>query len=143
MLGKYKNEDEIYSLLRSFEDATVARDAWKHNEHLVVALCYVTNHDLETATEKMRLGLFNLLEKGFGVDLSKDMPYHETLTVFWMRTVYAFTLMTGEMPLTEKANTLVELFDKDYPLRFYSRDRLFSGKARAELVVPDIAPALF
>jgi len=85
MDDKYESEDEIVALVRSFEDATVARGVWKHAEHLVVALCYVDKYDLETATTRMRDGLFNLLVEGFKVDLTKEMPYHETLTVFWMR----------------------------------------------------------
>lgn len=139
MLRKYKNEEEIYALLSSFEDTSIARETWKHAEHLVVALCYLESHDLEAATAKMRSGIFNLLEKGFGVDLTKEMPYHETITVFWMRTAYAFKLMHSEMTFVEKANSLCELFDKDYPLKFYSRDLLFSDRARAEYVEPDLA----
>lgn len=138
MLRKYKNEEEVLALVSSFEDASVARGTWKHAEHLVVALYYLEKHDLETATKKMRDGLFNLLVKGFGVDLSNEMPYHETLTVFWMRTVYAYMLMTNGGPMTEKVNDLVAKFDKDYPLRFYSRELLFSDKARAEFVEGDL-----
>ena len=139
MLRKYNDEKEIYTLLRSFEEATITREEWKHAEHLVVALCYLEVHDLETATAKMRSGILNLLEKGFGVDLTNEMPYHETITVFWMRTAYAFSLMHKELSFVEKANRLCELFDKDYPLKFYSRELLFSDRARAEYVGPDLA----
>ena len=139
MLRKYNDEKEIYTLLRSFEEATITREEWKHAEHLVVALCYLEVHDLETATAKMRSGILNLLEKGFGVDLTNEMPYHETITVFWMRTAYAFSLMHPELSFVEKANSLCELFDKDYPLKFYSRELLFSDRARAEYVGPDLA----
>jgi hypothetical protein len=31
-------------------------------------------------------------------------------------------------------------FNKDYPLRFYSRELLFSDEARARFVEPDIVP---
>lgn len=134
----YKNENEITSLLRSFEDATISRDAWKHAEHLVVALVYLDSNDLTTATDKMRSGLMNLLENGFKVDLTKEMPYHETLTVFWMRTVFAFSLMHEEKSLLEKANLLVETFDKDHPLEFYSRELLFSDNARGSFVEGDL-----
>lgn len=140
MLRKYENEKEIYALLRSFEDATIARDDWKHAEHLVVALCYLESNDLDTATTRMRSGILNLLEKGFGVDLSKELPYHETITVFWMRTAYAFSLMHKEFSLVEKANTLCERFDKEYPLKFYSRELLFSDRARTEYVGPGLVP---
>lgn len=138
MLRKYRNEKEIYTLLKSFEEATITREEWKHAEHLVVALCYLEENDLDTATAKMKSGILHLLEKGYGLDLTKEMPYHETITVFWMRTAYAFSLMHKELSFVEKANSLCELFDKDYPLKFYSRELLFSDRARAEYVRPDL-----
>lgn len=135
---KYKEEKEIRDLLRSFEDASVARDVWKHAEHLVVALCYLERYEIDEATEVMRKGLFNLLSEGFKVDLSKEMPYHETLTVFWMRAVADYNASKNGATLLEKANELVELYDKDYPLKFYTREFLFSDEARAKFVEGDI-----
>jgi hypothetical protein len=134
---RFKDEDEIREVVRSFEDATISRDAWKHAEHLTVALHYLTLHDIDTATEKMRSGIFNLLG-AFGVDLSKEMPYHETLTIFWMRTVADFNASKNGASLLEKANELTANFDKDYPLRFYSREFLFSDEARAGFVEGDL-----
>jgi len=136
---RYKTETNIADVVRTFEDATVSRDAWKHAEHLTVALHYLTLHDLETATKKMRIGLFKLLG-AFGVDLTKEMPYHETLTVFWMRTVADFNASKNGESLLDKANELVEKYDKNYPLRFYSREYLFSDKARTEFVEADLQP---
>jgi len=138
MSFKYRDKERVLALVRTFEDATVSRDDWKHAEHLVVALHYLTEHDIETATEKMRKGIFKLLTEGFGVDLSKDMPYHETLTMFWVRTVADFNSSKNGTSLPDKARELVEKFDKDYPLRFYSRDYLFSDAARAAFVEPDL-----
>jgi hypothetical protein len=140
MRREYKDEASILALVESFESATVSRDDWKHAEHLVVALHYICNHEIETATDKMRTGIFKLLTDGFGVDLSKEMPYHETLTIFWMRTVAEFNASKNGASLSDKAKELVETFDKDYPLRFYSRDYLFSDEARASFVDPDLKP---
>lgn len=137
-VSRFKTEEEIAKIVSTFEDATIARENWKHAEHLIVALVYLEDHDLAGATEKMRTGIFNLLTNGFGIDLEKEMPYHETLTVFWMRTVFAFSLMHKDMPLLERANSLVEAFDKNYPLEFYSREILFSDAARGSFVEPDI-----
>jgi hypothetical protein len=138
---RYKNEKEIAEVVRLFESATISRDAWKHAEHLTVALYYVTHHGLETATAKMRDGIFRLLA-AFEVDLTKEMPYHETLTVFWMRTVAEFNASKNGASLLDKANELVARFDKDHPLKFYRRERLFSDAARASYVVPDIGSEL-
>lgn len=137
-IPRFKTEEEIAKIVSTFEDATISRDNWKHAEHLIVALVYLEHNDLSVATEKMRAGIFNLLTNGFGVDLEKEMPYHETITVFWMRTVFAFSLMNKELPLLERANSLVEAFDKDYPLEFYSREKLFCDEARTNFIEPDI-----
>ncbi len=134
---RYKDETEIAEVVRSFEDATISRDAWKHAEHLTVALHYLTLYDIVEATVKMRSGIFNLL-KAFGVNLKKEMPYHETLTIFWMRTVADFAASSNESSFLDKANDLVAKYDKDYPLNFYSRDCLFSDEARATFVGGDL-----
>ncbi len=134
---KYENEDKINSLVESFENGTISRDEWRHAEHLTVALFYLSNHEFETAYAKMRGGIFNLL-KSFGVDLSKEMPYHETLTVFWMKIVENFLKSKNGTPILEICNELIAKFDKDYPLRFYSRELLFSDIARANFVEADL-----
>jgi len=85
----------------------------------------------------MRRGIFNLL-RSFKVDLTKEMPYHETLTVFWMRTVADFNASKNGTSLVDTANELVTNFDKNYPLRFYSRERLFSDEARTGFVEPEL-----
>lgn len=137
-MRNYKNENEILALVESFENGTISESDWRHAEHLVVALYYLWHDDFETAYGKMRDGIFNLL-KSFGVDLTKEMEgYHETLTVFWMRTVAEFRNSKNGAPIVEICNELVEKFDKDYPLRFYSRELLFSNEARANFVEADL-----
>lgn len=133
----YENEYEIKSLVEAFENGTIAEADWRHAEHLVVALYYLSYHDFETALSKMRAGIFNLL-RAFKVDLSKEMPYHETLTVFWMRTVDDFRKVKTGGQMVEICSALTAEFDKDYPLKFYSRALLFSERARAEFVEADL-----
>ena len=135
---RYQNEKEIRDVVRSFEDATIGRDEWKHAEHLTVALVYLSAHGIDTATEMMRSGIFNLLKNGFGVDLEKEMPYHETLTVFWMQTIESFLENCEKTDLLEAVNELVSAYLKDYALEFYSRELLFSGNARANFVRSDL-----
>jgi hypothetical protein len=135
---KYADENEILSVVESFERGTISRSDWGHAEHLTVALYYLSKHDYETALAKMRGGIFNLL-KSFGVDLNVEMPYHETLTVFWMRTIDNFRKTKTCDSLVEVCNELAENFEKDYPLRFYSRERLFSDEARTSFVEFDLS----
>ena len=128
----YQSEKEIFDIVNGFENCTIRREDWKHAEHLTVACYYAFHLDYETALVKMRGGILNLLA-AFGVDLSKEMPYHETLTVFWMQTIY--DSMENQTSLVEFANRILEIGgDKDLPLEFYSRELLYSEKARAKFV---------
>ncbi len=134
---RFKTAKEIAEVVRSFEDSTISRDDWKHAEHLTVALHYLCLYDIDTATDKMRSGIFKLLA-AFGLDLTKEMPYHETMTVFWMRIVGDFNASKDGTSLLDKANELVATYDKDCPLRFYSREYLFSDEARTNFVEGDL-----
>lgn len=134
---KYKAEIEIINLVKSFENCTISRDDWRHAEHLTVGLHYLLSDDFENAYRKMREGIFNLL-RAFEIDFSKEMPYHETLTVFWLRTIEEFKNSKNNGLLLDLYNELVETFDKDYPLKFYSHDFLFSEEARTEFVEGDL-----
>ena len=135
---KYETEKDILDVVRGFETGTIARDKWKHAEHLTVALYYLLHSDnISEATNKMRAGIFNLL-KSFEVDLTREMPYHETLTVFWMRTVAGFAHSKNGTSMVEVCNELVENYDKDFPLRFYSREFLFYDEARKTFVEGDL-----
>ncbi len=134
---KYKTESEIIKIIESFESGTIARENWRHADHLLVANYYLSKNGFDAALIKMRAGIFNLL-RSFAIDLTKEMPYHETMTVFWLRTVDDFRKTKNGCSVVEFCNELVEKFDKDYPLKFYSRERLFSDEARANFVEADL-----
>lgn len=142
MKKKYETEEDIISVVKSFEDGTIPHDKWKHAEHLTIALYYLSKHDIDTATEKMRNGIFNFL-RSFGVDLGKEMPHHETLTIFWMRTLAEFNKSKNGSCLLDKANEVINIYDKDCPLKFYSRQYLFSDEARASFVPGDLPQSHF
>jgi hypothetical protein len=130
---RYKTENEILEIIEAFENGTIPREDWRHADHLIVANHYLSENDFDTALTKMRDGIFNLL-RSFKIDLEKEMPYHETMTVFWVRTVDDFRKTKNGCSVVELCNELTEKFDKDYPLKFYSRERLFSDEARKDFI---------
>ena len=134
----YKTEKEVFEVIDNFKNCTIERGTWGHPEHLILAYHYLSNNDFETALNKMRDGIFRLLES-FEIDLTKEMPYHETMTVFWMRTLEGFIDSNKCNSVIETINEIIETFDKNYPLRFYSKECLFSDEARIKLVHPDKA----
>ncbi len=139
---RYKTETEITNIVESFEACTISREAWKHAEHLTVATHYALNHDYIIAYDKMKSGIFKLLN-AFGVDLNVEMPYHETLTVFWLKTVFDYINANPNKSSIEITNEIIETFDKDYPLKFYSRKRLFSVEAKNGFIEADRSESKF
>ncbi|MBK7704875.1 MAG: hypothetical protein IPJ30_03650 [Acidobacteria bacterium] len=134
---KYRDEEEILLMIAKFESGTIPRSDWRHAEHLIVACRYLFEHDFEEAAFRMRSGILSLLT-AFGVDQTAESPYHETLTVFWMRAVDAFRLEHPELWFFELCERITSEFDKDFPLRFYSRERLFSADAKRTFLEPDL-----
>ena len=68
--------------------------------------------------------------------------YHETITRVFLRGVRLFLAEADpKEPLHELVNELLlsPMGRRDWPLRFYSPQRLFSVTARREWVPPDIA----
>lgn len=136
---KYSTENEIKELVSRFENGTIPRGECRHAEHLVVALYYLSNSSgLSDAYRKMRENLLKHL-KAIGIDFSKEMPYHETITLFWMQIILNFKKSKNGYSMVELTNELLETCgDKDLPLKYYSRELLFSDKAREEFVEPDL-----
>lgn len=133
---KYESMEDVTAIIKAFKNCTVKRGEWGHPEHLILAYHFSVENDFETAYEKMKSGIFNLLN-AFEVDLSQEMPYHETMTVFWLKTVYSYAEDNPEISV-ENINELIEKFDKFYPGKFYSNELLMSDEARAEYVEPDL-----
>ena len=66
--------------------------------------------------------------------------YHHTITQVYIAAVKAHLAEVGhDLPLYKAVNTLLlsERGSRDLPLRFYSKERLFSVQARREFVAPD------
>ena len=134
---KYDSEEKILEFVRSFESAEISRDEWGHVEHVVVAAHYCSSFDHEEALARMKTGILNLLEQGFGIGPSEESPYHETLTVFWMGAVrHCLELGSGE-PIPAAFRRVAENLPKNLPFRYYSRARLFSKEARNGFVAPE------
>lgn len=59
------------------------------------------------------------------------------MTVFWMQTIFDFA--GGNIGHSvETINEMITKFEKNYPLRYYSKEILFSDEARAQLIEPDL-----
>jgi hypothetical protein len=132
MTEYFKTDDEIRSLVESFEVCSIHPSEFRHYQHLTVALWYVWFLPYDEAVAKMTGGI-RRLAKAYG-----KMGYHETITLFWLRIVSDFASDRADS-LSATANRLIEKYNnKDLILEYYSSELLASEKAKAEWIEPDL-----
>jgi hypothetical protein len=138
----YRTKDEIERLIKAFESCALPREQWTHEAHLLVGLWYLTHYEKQEATSLIRRNIqkYNLAH---GIITTGTSGYHETITLFYVHLVSRY--LSGARSST---GSIVELFyglidsygDRGLPLRYYSKERLMSGEARARWVEPDLKP---
>ena len=121
---------------------TLPRDEWTHEAHLAATTYLVLNHpkiDLDAALP----GIISRYNESVGGVNSDSEGYHETITQLYIRAVRCHLATTEGQGLAERVNALLLAPEgrRDWPLRFYSAELLFSREARSGWVEPDIAPS--
>jgi len=132
----YATDAEIDRVVDDFESCQTGKDEFHHQQHIVVAVCYLVSTPIEVATERMRNSLFRFLDH-HKVDSRK---YNETLTVFWLEmVVLELKKLAADATLVEKCNSVVSaLSNTKLALDFYSEELLWSDEARKSFVSPDL-----
>lgn len=136
----YQKQEEIETLISEFEACTLPREKWTHHAHLTMALVYLKRYPVSDATEKIRSGIQRLNE-AHGVKMTNDHGYHETITLFYIWAVGKYLQSAdSNSSLVELANGLINsrYAEKNFPLEFYSRERLMSWEARVGWLQPDL-----
>ena len=121
---------------RAFESGDVTPTQFDHRAHVRVAWVYL--HEAETPAEalaRMREAI-----RRFAAAAGAAQKYHETITVLWMRLLEDVRAGGASGELAEVLAAHPELADKDLPLQYYSRERLFSDEARGAWIEPDRQP---
>ncbi|HEV7843495.1 MAG TPA: hypothetical protein VGO69_07340, partial [Pyrinomonadaceae bacterium] len=80
-----ESPDEIEAIVRGFEACTLGASEFRHREHLLVILWYLSQSTPREATRRMREALNSFLDH----HLHDRGKYHETITVFWVKKVRA------------------------------------------------------
>jgi hypothetical protein len=128
-------DPDIEAFIRAFEDGSLPKSEWTHSKHLVMALWYLMRYDSARAIGLIREGI-----QRYNARQGNHTGYHETITLAWVAVVERFLsvrdLGVPESVLAEEL--LRQCGGKDYLLRFYSRERLFSDEARHGWVSPDL-----
>jgi hypothetical protein len=135
------NHHSLSDFITAFEEGTLPREEWTHGAHLTMALWYLRHYPEGEAERRIREGIKHY-NAAVGVVSTPTSGYHETLTCFYTLVVKRF-VETADDDAALSIETLVEtmlaseIADRAYPLRFYSKELLFSIEARAAWTEPD------
>ena len=120
---------------------TLPRERWTHEAHLAACTWLVRNR-ADIDIERELPAIISAYNESVGGVNDETQGYHETITQVYIAGVKAHLAEVGmEQPLHEAVNALLlsNRGRRDLPLRFYSRELLFSVPARRGFVEPDLA----
>ena len=137
----FNSNAEIEHIGEGLVARTLPRARWTHEAHLA-ATAYLLLKRPDIDSDKELPGLIRRYNESVGGVNSDTEGYHETITRVFLHGVRLFLSEADTSdPLHELVNDLLlsPMGARDWPLRFYSRERLFSVEARRTFVRPDIA----
>jgi len=137
----FARAEDIRATGEAMLGCTLPKAEWTHEAHLSTCLWLIVERpdidvDAEIGTLIRR---YNVAVGGVNDDAQ---GYHETITRVFVAAVRRYLRRAGDAELLAAVNGLLSSPEgkRDWPLRFYSRDRLFSVAARRDFVPPDLMP---
>ena len=133
--------EDIEAFIRDFEACRLPKERWTHHGHLLAGLWYLWHHPPEEALDVVRRRI-RAHNESVGTANTDTGGYHETLTALFLRGIARHKATHRDATLPEALASLLQspLASSQWPLTFYSKERLFSVAARRAWVDPDIAP---
>ena len=119
---------------------TLPRDEWTHEAHLAATIYLVVKHP-EIDLEAELRGIISRFNESVGGRNTDTEGYHHTITHAYLRGIRLFLAAAdATRPIHELVNELLmsPMGRRDWPLRFWSKQRLMSIEARRGLVAPDL-----
>ncbi len=138
----FASDAEVRHIGEGLLACSLARAEWTHEAHLAACLWLIVERP-DILPERDLPDLIRRFNESVGGINDETQGYHEAITQCFIRGVRLFLARTSaELRLAEKVNGLLREPEgrRDWPLRFYSRERLFSVEARLGGRGPDLAP---
>jgi hypothetical protein len=137
----FTSDAEIAHLGEGLTACSLERAEWTHEAHLG-ATTYLLLKRPDIDVDRDLPGLIRRFNESVGGVNSDSEGYHETITRAFLHGVRLFLSEADRAePLHELVNELLlsPMGRRDWPLRFWSKDRLMSAEARRGYVPPDLA----
>ena len=138
----FASDDAIARIGEGLLARTLPRAEWTHEAHLGATIYLLTRRP-DIDLDRQLPAIIRSYNESVGGVNSDTEGYHETITRSFLHGARLFLAEADfGSPLHELVNGLLRspMGRRDWPLRFYSRDRLFSVAARRDFVPPDLAP---
>jgi hypothetical protein len=135
----WPHEDAIRSVGERFLARTLPKSEWTHEAHLSTCAWLILERQ-DIVPERDLPRLIRAYNESVGGVNDTTQGYHETITQIYIRAVRDHLATTEGKALRERVNALLRSPQgrRDWPLRFYSREVLFSVPARIGWVEPDL-----
>lgn len=137
----FERDSDIRTIGEELLACTLPRAAWTHEAHLGACLWLLSERpDIDVDAEIA--GIISRFNESVGGVNDDTQGYHDSITRAYVAGVRWFLLETEATELAARVNAMLlsDVGRRDWPLRFYSRERLFSVEARRGFVEPDLAP---
>ncbi|MBC7487146.1 MAG: hypothetical protein H7282_10390 [Cytophagaceae bacterium] len=120
------------ALIEKFNLTSLEKSAWTHDAHLIVALWHIKNLEFADAICQLRSKII-LLNHFHGTSNTKETGYHETLTVFWAKTIAAYIKKHPTFSFEETVDSFLNssFAIRELPFEFYKREEILSSDYRA------------
>jgi len=137
----FATDEDVVRLGEGLLERTVPRAEWTHEAHLA-ATVYLLLRRPDVDLDRQLPDIIRSYNESVGGVNDDTQGYHETITRVFLHGVRLFLEEAdASEPLHELVNQLLlsPMGKRDWPLRFYSRERLFSVEARRTFIAPDLA----
>ena len=137
----FATDEDVVRLGEGLLERTVPRAEWTHEAHLA-ATVYLLLRRPDVDLDRQLPDIIRSYNESVGGVNDDTQGYHETITRVFLHGVRLFLEEAdASEPLHQLVNQLLlsPMGKRDWPLRFYSRERLFSVEARRAFIAPDLA----
>ncbi|MFZ5618201.1 MAG: hypothetical protein ACOZAA_12875 [Pseudomonadota bacterium] len=137
--GDIVDDETVAHIFNGVTRRSLPRAEWTHPAHLVFATALLGERG-RAAAEAAAPSLIRAYNESVGGVNDDTQGYHHTITLLFLRHIDVFLAPYANESAGARATRLLAspLAATDYPLKFYSRERLFSVDARRGWIEPDL-----
>lgn len=137
----FLSDDAVAHVGEGLLARTLPREEWTHEAHLAATTYLLLKHH-EIDLDAELSGIIRRYNESVGGVNSDTEGYHDTITRAYLRGIRLFLEEAdATRPIADLVNELLisPMGRRDWPLRFWSKERLMSVEARRHFAAPDLA----